>query len=325
MLLEGPDLHELLARVPQEYGTNATVVHAEQIRTGGIAGFFARQRFEIAVEVDVDEPVDAHLTEFIPRSDIAACDAVLAVAGEADGPAFGLRQHPDRASATAPAVTAFASVHREVAHASLAVVRSTDEVEYPVAGRNGERTAPRMPREAGEILVLVGDAAPAYEAALQIARSSRLPATRVLVASPDEAVPRLPPSRRVTDVAHARLHATALAVGTAPAIVVVTAPIGLINDPGGRAWVADIIDAVGAADVWAVVDATRNTRVLHRWLRSLGPISALVAHEVAVADLPLRVHDLGFPVAFLDGSPTTSLSFGGGEEHDEMAPTRRFG
>lgn len=51
-VLEGPDIEELLGRVRAEHGERATIVRAEKVRTGGIAGFFAREHFEVAVSLD---------------------------------------------------------------------------------------------------------------------------------------------------------------------------------------------------------------------------------------------------------------------------------
>jgi hypothetical protein len=57
LLLEGDDLEQLLTRVRAEYGPDATVVRAERVRTGGIAGFFARERFELTIEVPERGPL----------------------------------------------------------------------------------------------------------------------------------------------------------------------------------------------------------------------------------------------------------------------------
>ncbi|TQS39568.1 hypothetical protein FL583_39420, partial [Cryptosporangium phraense] len=51
LLLEGPDLEELLAQIKEEHGAAARIVSAERVRSGGLAGFFAKQRFEIAVDI----------------------------------------------------------------------------------------------------------------------------------------------------------------------------------------------------------------------------------------------------------------------------------
>jgi hypothetical protein len=52
LLLEGPDIDELLLRVKNEHGPQAKIVHAEQKLVGGVAGFFARRRYELSVQVD---------------------------------------------------------------------------------------------------------------------------------------------------------------------------------------------------------------------------------------------------------------------------------
>ncbi|MCL6538687.1 MAG: hypothetical protein K6T28_08920 [Acidothermus sp.] len=54
MLLDGPDLEELLVRAHAECGPNARIVKAEKVRTGGIGGFFARERYELTIETDGD-------------------------------------------------------------------------------------------------------------------------------------------------------------------------------------------------------------------------------------------------------------------------------
>ncbi|WP_028050740.1 hypothetical protein [Cellulomonas sp. URHD0024] len=56
LLLEGSDLAELMAHVQSEFGPGARVIRAERVRTGGVAGFFARERFELTIDVP-EEPV----------------------------------------------------------------------------------------------------------------------------------------------------------------------------------------------------------------------------------------------------------------------------
>ena len=51
LLLDGEDLPALMLRVKAEMGPNARIVKAERIRDGGFAGFFARERYELVVEV----------------------------------------------------------------------------------------------------------------------------------------------------------------------------------------------------------------------------------------------------------------------------------
>lgn len=51
LLLDGDDLRDLMLRVRDEMGPGARIVKAERIRTGGVGGFFAREHYELTVEV----------------------------------------------------------------------------------------------------------------------------------------------------------------------------------------------------------------------------------------------------------------------------------
>lgn len=49
---EADTLEAALARVTEEVGRGARIKQAEKIRTGGVAGFFAKERYEVTVEID---------------------------------------------------------------------------------------------------------------------------------------------------------------------------------------------------------------------------------------------------------------------------------
>ncbi|HEV7525962.1 MAG TPA: hypothetical protein VGP92_13415 [Acidimicrobiia bacterium] len=53
---EGGELDELLERVRTEVGPEARIVAANRIRQGGIAGFFAREGYEVVVDADRANP-----------------------------------------------------------------------------------------------------------------------------------------------------------------------------------------------------------------------------------------------------------------------------
>ena len=55
IVLEGPQLEPLLTQVRDDYGGRATIVSANKVRTGGLGGFFAKERFELSVEVSDDD------------------------------------------------------------------------------------------------------------------------------------------------------------------------------------------------------------------------------------------------------------------------------
>jgi len=59
VLLEGPAIEPLLAQVRDEYGSSVRIISADKVRSGGFGGFFAKQHYELSVEVpDADERMD---------------------------------------------------------------------------------------------------------------------------------------------------------------------------------------------------------------------------------------------------------------------------
>ena len=61
MLLEGPDLKGVLREVEANYGRDFHVIQAEQVRSGGVGGFFTKQHYEVTVEIN-DPQVVANIT-----------------------------------------------------------------------------------------------------------------------------------------------------------------------------------------------------------------------------------------------------------------------
>jgi hypothetical protein len=87
LLLEGPDLEELLARVREEHGTQARIVSADRLRRGGVGGFFSKQWFELGVEVP--DPAAAPALEPALDPALDTVEALLAMADRADSaPSF---------------------------------------------------------------------------------------------------------------------------------------------------------------------------------------------------------------------------------------------
>lgn len=53
---DGPQLDELLAKVRREVGTDAKIVQARKLRTGGLGGFFSKETFRVEVELAAAAP-----------------------------------------------------------------------------------------------------------------------------------------------------------------------------------------------------------------------------------------------------------------------------
>ena len=66
LLLEGSDLAELMAHVQAEFGPTARVIRAERVRTGGVAGFFARESFELTIDVPEEPMPRPHARRGVP-------------------------------------------------------------------------------------------------------------------------------------------------------------------------------------------------------------------------------------------------------------------
>ncbi len=68
LLLEGDDLEGLLSRARQEGGPRARIVRAEKVRRGGMLGFFAREGFEVAVEIPDGLPEEEDVFTAVSRA-----------------------------------------------------------------------------------------------------------------------------------------------------------------------------------------------------------------------------------------------------------------
>jgi hypothetical protein len=86
LLLEGADIESLLARVRDEHGPGARIVHADKVRSGGVAGFFARERYAVTVEVPDPEEVTPHAdsAEPTPARSVDAPGTLLEIADAID-------------------------------------------------------------------------------------------------------------------------------------------------------------------------------------------------------------------------------------------------
>ncbi len=96
LLLDGPDLEELLARAMNEAGPGGRVASADRVRRGGIGGFFAREHFEVVIEIDDYEETG----ETSPAAASSAPKLVTSSTGRASSPPAGARNWTDLAEGT---------------------------------------------------------------------------------------------------------------------------------------------------------------------------------------------------------------------------------
>lgn len=308
LLLEGPDLEALLARVRAEHGPGARIVSADRVRTGGVAGFFARERYALSVEVDTPTDTTAilELAAQVEAAERARADAA-GPAPERPAPErpAGPPVEPPVESAPEPEPDAGPGAPGVRPFVPPVVPRAVPAPVPPAP------PAPRLPDllpdppapwvGPGEVLAVVGEGGPAYEAARAVARRLRLDPDAVRLAAPTACGTGLPARRRITGPEDARRQALRFFAAATPTVVAVDAPPGRDQ----AAWALEVCLALRVAAVWAAVDATRKPADLARTLHGLGRVEALAVHRVAECADPTTVLDLGVPVALLDGLPAT--------------------
>lgn len=231
LLLEGPAIEPLLEKVWAEHGPDVTIVKAERVRVGGVAGFFAREQFEVTVEVP---------------------DTAVATTPAPSRPAAQLPARPAARSAAPPAPTGI--------EALLAAAEREDADRAPLAA------GPDAARHAEFDAIFGRAAAPvAPGAAAAPARAPRPAAVVDLTDAADDPWVDAPvpapsrPSAPPSDLAE-RLAAAWASQATQDAQAAEpqrthgpTAGPGALPDdvdepPAPTAWVPDLDDADGALD-----------------------------------------------------------------------------
>jgi len=346
LLLEGAQLGALLAQVGDELGPDARVVRADRVRTGGFAGFFQREHYELTVEVP-DRPAPSPR----PRR-LAGIDALLDRADAADDASAlpgGTGPTVDDVPTVSTGGEAFAdvleqvkalaadrgnlptAVHRPVrAEVVLppppepveddTVVRRLAELGVPEAFLTSRPTtigawARGLPpaavpsRQPGAVLVLAGPAAAVDVAATVVADRLDLPAEAVVSAGTAVAragTGRARPTRQRPGDVEAATAWRATASSAAHAWVVALA---VADGPQGRAEGRDLLRALAPAQAWAVVDARSRTADARLWLDEVGPFDALAVRGMFDTAEPGAVLGLGLPVAWFDGVPATPTAW----------------
>ncbi len=334
LLLEGPDLGELVAHVREQFGHRARIVRAERVRTGGFAGFFAKETFEMTVDVP-DEPersTQAFAHHPTLRRGATGMDDLLEAADAADSAAGAL---------TAPPV----SSRGDVSTSSQEFAAVLDQVRTLVGlpAPDVVVPAPRQAPPTGAVAARAAEAAPgSARLRAELVRlgvpTSLLDPEPVTLAAVLGRLPQPPTAPRGTGQVLAvvgegdgpRVVARTLAVrwrlpdasvldvdpsaGVPPLVRgdgpprVVTVTVG--TDPHDRAQAARVLAALGPDQVWAVLDARTKPADAAAWVAALGaerPVDALAVHGLLDTRAPGTVLEIGLPVAWVDGVPASRL------------------
>jgi hypothetical protein len=338
---DGPHLEELLGRVRNELGAGVTIVEANRTRRGGVAGFFAKEWFEVVVSVD--DAAEA-------KTERVAIDPLLAMASAVDDvaetAATARSEHPSPPALehSTNFALALAAAQREaapipapvVAMASRTVPRSrgpeqvSQEVRSP-ATHAEEVTSPSvvpapatrrlrdldlaallvhldgmvppepLPSGARSVIAVVGDSGAARAVASRLAVRLGLDRSDVIVASPD---------RRSDVPAWLAVHAPDDIVTRSerwrsaghPTLVAVECAPGR----DGHAWAASMLRALDADQVRLVAKAWQLADQLPTKAAALGGVDGVDLVEVDAAAEPELFLEIDLAVLGIDGRPATS-------------------
>jgi hypothetical protein len=276
--LDDPSLAAISARVREEFGPDARILSAAEVRVGGIGGFFARRFVDVEVELAPVTAVPAPMLT-APASGPVGLDALMAAADEAE-------------RAQEYASTLAVSTETEPFARLLDDLRSY--VEGPSQPSAPQAPLPSAPTaEPGSLVAFVGLA----DDALVVARSMALSLDRAEVcvggSTSAEKGARVD-DRRSAAAARARgverESSTLLAYGLGP---------------GGPASAGSIeaLRGIVADQVWVVVDASRKPDDTAAWVaavRAIVPVHAMAIVHGAHTASPDSVANLGLRTGWSD-------------------------
>lgn len=284
--LEGPDLEALLARVPAEHGPDAVIVAANKLRTGGIGGFFAKEGFEVVVEVQdaVAETPEPPVARDLPDAPRAAAPSAPRISTEAAGFTGVLERMVRDAGIddqgprlVGPAMTRDAAAAAAAAHpATVAetVAESEAETFEPLATVRVDRAA----------VTTIG--APAEPAA---------PMTPVAPLAPEPA----PPAAPIMPAAAPTMPAATLAPSAAPGGATMAAAATLPASP--------LRSTPGALANVLAVQGPISPALDQRWLARIGlPTNVAARLSTVSADPTIELLHLMEQVTRPDPLPSTS-------------------
>jgi hypothetical protein len=319
---EGPSLEELLGQVQREHGQAVRIVQAEKVRSGGVAGFFARERYQLDLEIDdpvAAEPDPLRAAAAAPMSvlelaervndqqrdavDMTARPAWPSVSTENRSFAEVLSQLQQEAAAADPARARDAAGGRLEAVVEPAALATTGLDERRLL--QWLQSIPSVPRPVyapGQVLVVAGKPERALRTASALAEELGVDPPSVFLATPAERTPGVAARRRLSDPAGMAVRRAKWARQPHSTIVALDAP--LVLRPEG--WARSALAALAPSFVYGAVAATTKTEDVQEWARRLGRIDALAVDGLDATLDPASILAAEIPVALLEGRPATT-------------------
>jgi hypothetical protein len=155
----------------------------------------------------------------------------------------------------------------------------------------------------GDVLVIAGDGAEAFELAGTVAKHLKLDPTKVLLAATSALGTGINPSRLLSGPTDARKRSERMHRADVATIVAIDAPCG----GESAVWASDVADALGARLMWALVDATTKPADLTDHFANLGRLDGIAVRATGASRDPATVLrpviDLMLPTMWLERRP----------------------
>jgi len=284
--LDPKELRGAAARVRAEFGPRARILSAEEIRVGGVGGFFARRMYELLIEHPEAASDQGPQAEELRSAASATETRMSGIAA--------LLEQADRDESFLPTAAGGASrpISTQSDDFSSVLGALAVSIDAPVATAPPEPT--RFRPEPGGLLAIAGLKDDALRVALDVA--GRTPGAQLGVAGDlGGTLPRVEDRREAVSLRARGVEAGAIAI----------VAIGLGSGGPIAEANASRIPLIGADAVWVAVDATRKPEDTARWVAAV--VAAAPVREMAVLDAPLTespesVHDLGLRQAWPTGA-----------------------
>jgi hypothetical protein len=290
-------MREIQERVLVVHGKHAVIIAAERVTVGGIRGFFARQHYEVTVEVPAP---DTHRRAAHSGLDLNKRLGIAALLDDADDAEYEIaRTGPQLSTAS----DGFAALMDELTFATTrpSTLPGGDPFGPPDEGGSTMAAPQRTPvstlvvpaplTRPGDLVLILGLA----EDPLSIARLMQ----RLAGGGDVYAGGAVDGHDRVEDRRSAR-SARARGVGTGYSAFIAFG-VDPASDTVAR---AAALEAIGADQVWVVVDAGRKSEDSTRWVNMVNeavPIDAVAAVGRHFTTSPATVESFGLPVEWMDG------------------------
>lgn len=286
-------MREIQDRILLVHGRHAVIVAAERVTVGGIRGFFARQHYEVTVEVPAPESQrrSAH-----SGLDLNKRLGIAALLDDADDAEFEIaRTGPQLSTAS----DGFAALMDELTFATTRPSAMPSGTGYEGGGAAAASApspvsnlaVPAPLTRPGDLVLIFG----LGEDPISIARLMQRLAGGGDVFTSGAVVG----SDRVDDRRSARAaRARGVETGCSAFIAFGIDPASDTEAP------AFAIEAIGADQIWVVVDAGRKSEDSTRWVNMVNavvPIDAVAAIGRHWTASPASVESFGLPVEWMDG------------------------